>query len=427
MTRLIAWKETTKGRKPLLLYGARQVGKTYILTAFAEKHFSNMLYLNFEQTSDLRSIFDGDLSPERIISLLEAYFGVTVSKERTLIFFDEIQTCERALVALKYFAENAGDYYVVAAGSLLGVAVNRDKHSFPVGKVQIETLHALDFEEFLWALNKQKLSEMIKKCYQEDKEMVRLFHEQALELLNMYLLVGGMPAAVLTYASENNLINVAKVQSNILTAYLADMAKYTTASEAVKVRTAFESIPSQLAKENKKFQYKLLKKGASSSHFGMALDWLTAAGIVYKCMRVDHGFIPLSAYLDMSSFKLYFADIGLLSQKTEITMESLMTMNHNRSTFKGAIIENYIAQALCSNGYNIYYWESKSIAEVDFVVTIDGAPIPIEVKSSIHVKSRSLGVYVEKYKPNYSIRISAKNFGFENNIKSIPLYAAFMI
>jgi len=205
------------------------------------------------------------------------------------------------------------------------------------------------------------------------------------------------------------------------------MAKYTTATEAVKVRTAFESIPAQLAKENKKFQYKLLKKGASASHFGVALDWLASAGIVYKCARVSHGLVPLSGYLDLSAFKLYMADIGLLAQNAGITMESLLVIDQKQSIFKGAIIENYVAQALCSNGYPIHYWESQSIAEVDFVVNINGLPIPIEVKSSINVKSRSLSVYVAKYKPAYSIRVSSRNFGLENNIKAVPLYAAFMI
>ena len=427
MDRLVVWMKKTRERKPLLLYGARQVGKTYILTSFAEKYFDNILYLNFEQTPALKSIFDGDLSPERIISLLESYFSLKVSKEKTLIFFDEIQNCERALVSLKYFAENANDYYVVAAGSLLGVAVNRETQSFPVGKVQIETLHPLDFEEFLWALNKKQLVDVIKDCFQTNEKMIQLFHEQALELLNIYLLIGGMPAVVLDYSNEKSFINASKTQSNILTAYLADMAKYTTATEAVKVRTAFESIPAQLAKENKKFQYKLLKKGASASHFGVALDWLASAGIVYKCARVSHGLVPLSGYLDLSAFKLYMADIGLLAQNAGITMESLLVIDQKQSIFKGAIIENYVAQALCSNGYPIHYWESQSIAEVDFVVNINGLPIPIEVKSSINVKSRSLSVYVAKYKPAYSIRVSSRNFGLENNIKAVPLYAAFMI
>ncbi len=427
MSRLIAWKDSALDHKPLLLYGARQVGKTYILKDFAQKYFDNMVYLNFEQTPEFKSIFDGDLSSSRIVGMIEAFFGVTVSKERTLIFFDEIQSCDRALSALKYFEEQSSGYYLVAAGSLLGVAINRNKQSFPVGKVQIETLYPLDFEEFLWARDKRKLSEMIRESYQHNQEMMALFHEQALELFNQYLLIGGMPAAVIAYFTENNFQQVAKIQADILTAYLADMSKYTSATDAVKVRTAFESIPAQLAKDNKKFQYKLLKKGASASHFGVALDWLSAAGLVNQCVKVNQGLIPLSAYQELSHFKLYFCDVGLLAQQSSITLESLMTLNHRHSTFKGALIENYVAQALRSQGYDLHYWESDSTAEVDFVVTINGLPIPIEVKSSAHIRSRSLSVYVQKYVPAYSIRLSTKNFGFENKIKSIPLYAAFII
>lgn len=425
--KLRAWKARSADRKPLLLYGARQVGKTFILLDFAKGHYENYLYLNFEQNLDLKSIFTGNIAPQKIVSLLESYFKVKVFPEKTLIIFDEIQACAQALTSLKYFAENAPEYHVMAAGSLLGVATQREHYSFPVGKVQIETLHPLDFEEFLIANDNLPLADMIKEGVQNCGPLIEIFHNQALELLNSYLLTGGMPAAVAEYIANNNLEQVKQIQDNILTAYLADMAKYTSATDAVKVRTAFESIPAQLAKENKKFQYKLLKKGASSSHFGIAIDWLLSSGIVNKCRKIEHGFVPISAYADLSAFKLYMADVGLLCQKSAISMQQLYANQSLHFPFKGALIENYVAQALCSNGHNIYYWESKSIAEVDFVVNQGDYAIPIEVKSSESVRSRSLSVYIDKYKPPYSIRISTKNFGIHNKLRSVPLYAAFTI
>ena len=424
--KLLAWKNNSLARKPLLVYGARQVGKTYIIKDFAQQHFKSMVYLNFEKKPELRSIFEGDLSPIHINSLLEAYFSIEISAEHTLIFFDEVQLCPLALTSLKYFAEEAREYCVIAAGSLLGVAVNKEKISFPVGKVQIETLYPMDFEEFLWALNKHKLIEMVRECFQSNQALLEIFHKQAKELFYAYLLIGGMPEVVDSWINAQNYLAVQNIQNNILTAYLADMAKYTSASVALKVRTAYLSIPAQLAKENKKFQYKLLKKGASASHFGEALDWLEASGIVIKCQKVDQGLSPLAGYVDLSAFKLYMSDVGLLSKSLDLSMENLLSRDA-KNLFKGAIMENYVAQCLVCKGYKLYYWESQSIAELDFIVNLEGSPIPIEVKSSENVRSRSLGVYIKKYNPAYSIRVSMKNFGLENNIKTVPLYAVFLI
>lgn len=422
--KLVKWKKQTKSRLPLVLYGARQVGKTFIITEFARQNFSNMIYLNFELNPALKSIFEGEISPQRIIGYLETYFNQKIQPDKTLIFFDEIQSCERALTSLKYFAEEEQQYHIATAGSLLGVAINRENFSFPVGKVQIETLYPLDFEEFLWALDKRKLAEEIRTFFGENKPLPELFHKTAIDLFNEYLITGGMPAVAANYSKERDAQKLIEIKTNILNSYIADMAKYASPAESVKIRTAFDSMPAQLAKENKKFQYKLIKKGASTSHFGTAVDWLCASGIVKKCYRVEHGYIPLAAYIDLSAFKLYMSDTGLLVQKAGLYPQSVLTI---QNSFKGSLMENFAAQSLSANGYELFYWESKSIAEVDFVINIGGKNIPIEVKSSDNVKSRSLNVYIKNYKPDYSIRISAKNFGFQNGIKSVPFYAIYAI
>lgn len=421
--RLSDWKNQSGNTLPLLIYGARQVGKTYLIEQFSAR-YKDFIHVNFERTPAMKSIFDSDISPKRIISLLETNRNRPIIPDETLIFFDEIQACERALTSLKYFAEYSTRYHIVGAGSLLGVAMHRENYSFPVGKVHMETLHPLDFEEFLNASNKQSLAQEIRHCFTNNTPLPDFLHEQALELLNLYWIIGGMPSCVREYLQSENLSSVADIQNAILNAYLADMSKYATASESVKIRTAFDSIPAQLAKENKKFQYKLLKKGASGSHFGVALDWLCAAGIVQKCLRIDRGIAPLSAYADLSALKIYMSDTGLLCGKSGFTMQNLLA---GQGTFKGAIAENYCAQALTSKGHKCYYWESSSIAEIDFVIMQEGHIIPVEVKSGDNTRSKSLASYIQKYQPHYSIRLSTKNFGFANGIKSVPLYAAFLL
>jgi hypothetical protein len=426
MSRLVQWK-TKAERLPLLLYGARQVGKTFILNAFGKNYYDDLITLNFEQTPHLKLLFAEDLAPKKVIPLLEAYFHKSIKAESTLIFLDEIQACERALTALKYFSESAPEYHLIAAGSLLGVATARSDHSFPVGKVQLETLLPLDFEEFLWATNKKSLVETIRNSLKDLMPLPEILHREALSSFHDYVLCGGMPAVVLTHIQAGALPPIAEIQSDILNAYIADMAKYATPSETVKIRAAFDSIPAQLAKDNKKFQYKVIKKGASVSHFGSALDWLTASGIVNKCYRVTHAEIPLAAYQDLSAFKLYMADTGLLCQKAGITSDFFYSPYLEQNTFKGALIENYVAQALIVNHPELYYWESPSIAEVDFIIQEGAHLIPVEVKASDHVRSRSLRIYQEKYKPPYAIRLSTKNFGDQDSLRSIPLYAAGLI
>lgn len=421
---LLKWKNIKNNRLPLLIYGARQVGKTYTLRDFGERYYKNVLYINFEKSPEIHAFFDGDLSPNRILGLLGKTYKTKILKNDTLIIFDEIQTCERALTSLKYFAEEEPDYHIVGAGSLLGVAINRENHSFPVGKVIMETMYPLDFEEFLLACGQDVLISMIKENFDNLTPMPDAWHAKAMEYYKIYNVVGGMPAVVIQHISENPVIEVNEMQKYILDSYIADMTKYTTATEGVKIREAYSSIPAQLMKDNKKFQYKVIQKGANASMFGDAIEWLISSGIVIKCSKTE-GLFPPAAYVDPSAFKLYMSDIGLLSYMSNISLKNLI--EDELKLFSGGLAENYVACTLKNNGYKLFYWESKNTAEVDFFIVKNDKLIPIEVKANLHSKSKSLESYKSRYNAEYAIRISAKNFGFQNNIKAVPLYAAFLI
>lgn len=424
--KLVAWKQKTRNRLPLLLYGARQVGKTYIIQSFGSSNYKNTIYINFERMPIVASYFDGDISPNRIIRLLESFFNEKIIPETTLIIFDEIQACERALTSLKYFAEEAPEYHVIGAGSLLGVAINRGQFSFPVGKVEMLTMYPLNFEEFLMAISHSHYIDQIKNHFLENTPIPAPIHNDLLEKFRTYIVTGGMPAVINEYLNVGSLINITEVQNNILNSYVADMSKYADNNEMIKIKGTFDSIPAQLYKDNKKFQYKLIRKGATANLFGASIEWLLQAGILIKCQKVEHGNKPINVFADLSSFKIYMSDVGLLIAKTNIDYREILRYEIE-STFKGGLIENYVAQTLVSQGHKIYYWESNSKAEVDFVIHSAGKIIPVEVKSNKSTKSKSLEVFKERYKPEYAIRISANNFGYANNIKSIPLYAAFCI
>lgn len=423
---LLEWKNS-QNRMPLVLNGARQVGKTYILEQFGKEHFDRVLYLNMEIETAFGKFLDENIAPDKIIQYLEVVKGVEINAESTLIFFDEIQVSERALTSLKYFCEQAPNFFVVAAGSLLGVALNRKKYSYPVGKVQEMNLYPLDFEEFLWALNKSKLADEIMGSYKLDSAMPDSLHRMALDLFQQYFIVGGMPAAVSTFIETDSFIKVQQLQNDILHEYVADMAKYSDATTSIKIRACYQSIPAQLAKENAKFQYKVVQRGGTSTIFGEAIEWLVFAGIVLKCQRLEHGFTPLNAYVDLVNFKLYMGDIGLLTLRSEFPLQLILSEIEIENTFLGAMTENYVAQAFASKGYKLVYWQSEGKAEVDFVLQLNDIIIPIEVKKGVRNRSRSLGVFVQKYSSSYAIRISKKNFGMENGIKSVPLYAVFCI
>lgn len=422
---LLAWKNNPK-RMPLLIYGARQVGKTYTALTFGKTYYKNTVYFNMEDSSEITAIFERDLNPERIIKELSAKSGQTIFKEDTLIIFDEIQSCERALTSLKYFSEEAPEYPIIAAGSLLGVALNREKYSFPVGKVDLLHLYPLDFEEFLWAIGDRQLCELIKESYEGFRPLS--LHETAMDLYKTYLVVGGMPRAVLEYADSRDFDFVIAAQKTLNDAYIADMAKYAAPQETTRIMAAWASVPAQLAKENHKFQYKVIKSGARAYEYETPLDWLKAAGMIHKCIRVSEGKMPLSAYADNSAFKVYMMDTGLLCSKFDIAAGVVINTPASFDGFKGALAENYIMQALVVNGFSPHYWSSAGKAELDFVFQDQqGNIIPLEAKSSDNVKAKSLRSFVSLYKPPYSIRVSAKNFGFENGIKSIPLYAIFCL
>lgn len=422
---LVDWKNSSN-RKPLILQGARQVGKTYSALIFGKKYYDSVVYFNFENNSELIKIFERDLEPERIIRELSINSGKSIFKEKTLIFFDEIQACERALTSLKYFNENANEYHIIAAGSLLGVAVNREQYSFPVGKVDLKTLYPLDFEEFLMAVNEEKLIELIKESFEKNIELS--MHNKAMDLYKTYLVVGGMPAVVKEYIDKKDFDFVLATQKSINDSYVADMAKYATPHETTRIMATFNSIPAQLAKENKKFQYKVIKSGARAHEYETPVEWLRTSGVILKCTKCNEGKLPLAAYSDFNSFKVYITDTGLLCSKFGIPANAVLSDSIAFNDFKGALTENYVCFSLNANGYIPYYWESKGSAEVDFLIQDkDGYIIPIEVKAAEHVRAKSLQQYIKKYQPKYAIRVSGKNFGFENGIKSIPLYATFLI
>lgn len=427
MQELIAWKSLQKGRMPLLLYGVRQVGKTYILREFGDRYFKNSIYINFERMQVVADYFKGELSPDRIVRLLEEYFGQKIVPEETLMIFDEIQACERALTSLKYFCEEAPEYHIAAAGSLLGVAINRETYSFPVGKVITKTLYPLRFDEFLAALGQSHLVSQIQEHYNEMSKIPEATHQEILHWYDRYLFIGGMPAAINQYNERESLINVPEMQNLILNAYTADMAKYTSNSESTKIKNAFQSIPAQLAKENKKFQYKLIRKGATAGLFGDSIAWLVFSGVALSCEKATRGENPLIAFRDVSAFKLYLSDVGLLSAFTGIMPEDIIR-NTLSEIYKGALTENYVAQTLTACGYHLYYWTSDApVAEVDFLIQKEGKIIPVEVKSGENVNSKSLKHFQNLFHPEKIIRLSRKNFGSDGVIQSVPLYAAFCL
>ena len=420
------WKENPY-RKPLILQGARQVGKTYSVLEFGRIHYENVAYFNFETTPKLSSTFDENISPDYLIPILSRIANQTIIREKTLIIFDEIQLCERALTSLKYFCVNAPDYHIIAAGSLLGVAVNRQQFSFPVGKVDIKTLYPMDMEEFLLACNEDDLLSQIKTCFHEDKPLPSALHDMAMEYYRKYLVVGGMPECVSKFLETKDYILVRHTQDMILQSYLNDMSKYNSRNEIKKTRLTYDNITVQLSKKNTRFQYKLIKKGGRAAEFENAIEWLTLSGIVSQVYKVEQIMKPLENYRNIDAFKIYVSDMGLLNAKKEIIAEDILYMSPELNDYKGGMVENYVNFQLILNGYTTYYWESARGAEVDFIIQRDGDIIPIEVKSADNVKAKSLKVYMNTHNPKYAIKLSAKNFGFEDKKKTVPLYAAFCI
>ena len=423
---LETWKEN-KHRKPLILQGTRQVGKTYSILEFGRTYYENVAYFNFETNPKLNATFEENISPEYLIPILSHIAGQTIVREKTLIVFDEMQLCERALTSLKYFCEDAPDYHIIAAGSLLGGAVNREKFSFPVGKVDMKTLYPMDMEEFLLALCEEKLVEQIKQSFQTDTPMPSALHDAAMQLYRQYLVVGGMPECVMQFAETKDYILVRHTQDTILASYLNDMSKYNNLNEIKKTRLTYYNVTVQLSKKNTRFQYKLLKKGGRASEFENAIEWLCLSGIVSQVYRVEQIKKPLENYRDIDAFKIYVSDLGLLCAKKDLVANDVLYMVEELNDFKGGMTENYVNVQLTINEYRTYYWESERGAEIDFVIQRDGKLIPIEVKSADNTRAKSLKVYMETYNPDYAIKLSTKNFGFEDKKKIVPLYAAFCI
>lgn len=420
-------------RKPLVLLGARQVGKTYAIRCLGERAFDSVAYLDFSRDAALASLFEDSIDPGVLVPRLEAVLHMSIEPGRTLLVFDEVQLCERALTSLKYFCEEAPEQHVVAAGSLLGVKVNRDCYSFLVGKVELETLHPLDFEEFLWACGEERLAVLIEEALPATPERVAAFplHDRALELMRTYLLMGGMPEVVNRCAPgrggfEAPALEMARsLQHDIDVAYVADMTKYSSSSEAPRIFEAWRSIPSQLAKENHKFQYAKVRSGGRANQYELPIAWLESAGMVTRCTQVTDGVAPLRQFENPSAFKLYMADTGLLSAAYDALPSDVLPSEGKAAGFRGALAENYALQQIVAHASVPHYWGVASKSEVEFVArNKTGDVLPIEVKSGSNVRANSLMAYREKYRPPYVVRMSGKNFGFENGILSVPLYAA---
>ena len=423
---LESWKES-KYRKPLILQGARQVGKTYSMLEFGRRYYENVAYFNFETNPKLIETFNESISPDYLIPMLSHIADQTIIREKTLIIFDEVQLCERALTSLKYFCEDAPEYHIIVAGSLLGVAVNRARYSFPVGKVDMKTMYPMDIEEFMLAMGEDILVAQIKKCFETNTPMPSAFHDIAMKLYRQYLVVGGMPECVMQFSQTKDYILVRHIQDTILTSYLNDMSKYNNLNEIKKTRLAYDNITVQLSKKNTRFQYKLIKKGGRASEFENAIEWLCLSGIVSQVYKVEQVKKPLENYRHIDSFKIYVSDLGLLCAKKDLVANDILYMVEELNDFKGGMVENYVNVQLTINRYRTYYWESERGAEIDFIIQREGQLIPIEVKSADNTRAKSLKVYMDTYKPAYAIKLSTKNFGFEDNKKIVPLYAAFCI
>jgi predicted AAA+ superfamily ATPase len=419
---LLRWK-TSERRKPLLLRGARQTGKTYILNEFGRNEYQDVCYFNFEEDPDLSSFFERNLDPKRIIAELSIYRRHEIRPEQNLIIFDEIQASNKALSSLKYFQEQAGDFHIAAAGSLLGIKLSKPG-SFPVGKVNFLDLHPLSFFEFLEALDypqHRKLLESIDTFQPLPKPL----HEDLIDLLRKYYFTGGMPEAVLHYANSQNLAEVRQIQREIIDSYVLDFAKHAPSSETPKLSLIWESIPRHLARENKKFIFSALRKGARAREYESALMWLQDAGLIHHTLAVEVGRFPLKHYEDVSCFKVYCLDVGLIGALAKTPIEILVAGNRLFTEYRGALAENYVAQELIRAGQqNLHYWRSKGgKAEIDFLCEIDGTIYPLEVKAGINPKSKSLLSYDKQFAPPLLLRSTQLNLKRDAKTCNIPLYA----
>ncbi len=415
---LLKWKES-KYRKPLILKGARQIGKTYILKKFGEENYEGVAYFNFDHDEDLQNIFVNTKSPKRILEQLSFIYGKAILPEKTLIIFDEIQECPNALNSLKYFQEEANEYHIACAGSLLGIRLSHT--SFPVGKVDFLNMYPMTFSEFLIADNCENLVEYMKSIKTIEK-IPEIFFNQLEEKLKAYFIIGGMPEAVNVWVNEKNIELVNNVQENILRAYESDFSKHTQNSEANKISLIWNSIPSQLAKENKKFLYQVIKEGARAREYENALNWLNDANLIYKIYNITKPDFPLKAYHDLSSFKIYMNDVGLLRRMANLDSKIVIEGDRLFEEFKGAFTENYILTMLNYVFDEVPNYFTFDRNEIDFVIQYKNKIIPIEVKSNKSTKNISLSKYNQKYDNEISIRFSMNNLNKDEKVLNIPLF-----
>lgn len=429
--KLVEWKNNKTNKKPLMLLGVRQCGKTYIIEEFCKNEYKNYSKINLLKREDIVDLFKRPIDAEEKLNILKAMLDCDIEDENNILFIDEIQVSEELISILKFFCEDHNNINIICAGSLLGVKLKRQKSSFPVGKVWMLDMYPMDFEEFLIANGKENIIELLKKYFEKNKTLGSPLHEELLRLYKVYWLTGGMPEAVqnmidvnLDYSKYN--ISILK---DILQSYFKDMRKYVSSdAESLKMERVYKSLPLQLKNKAKKFKYSLLGKDARKDRFETALDWLVASYMILNCQCVTTPSIPLAGFVDNDTFKFYFSDIGIFCQLLNINLRDILT--DNISLYKGVITENYVANQLLANGFDLYYWKSDATAEVDFLLyTENDGIIPVEVKSSDNTQSKSLKIYMEKYNPSYAIRISTKDFAYDpkTKIKSIPLYATFLI
>lgn len=417
---LVQWKDKER-RKPLILKGVRQCGKTYLLKEFGKQYYDNTAYFNFEETPALAEVFDKDYDTARIVFELGLHNRKTIDSQNTLIILDEIQECGRAITAMKYFCENAPQYHIVCAGSLLGIALQKQL-SFPVGKVDFLTLYPMSFAEFVRACDGDMAADFIENFKYGDN-LPAVISSKLENMLRQYYITGGMPEAVDVWCRTHSIEEVEIVQQAIINSYELDFAKHAPAKDFPKLSAIWRSIPEQLAKENTKFIFSHVKKGWRSKDLEDALEWLISAGLVYKVCKIEKPFIPLSSYADDTSFKLYMADVGILRKLSKLPYEVVLNTTPAYREFKGSMTENYVlCELLCSGTEAAYYWSSGNTAEVDFVVQSGAHIVPIEVKSEKNVRARSLAEYRKKYKPQFSIKTSMRSEVNGDEIRNIPLY-----
>lgn len=418
--KLYRWKESRR-RKPLIIQGARQVGKTWLMKEFGRSAYRDMVYINFDSNSRMAELFASDLNTDRLIMGIELYAGKKIDPDSTLLIFDEVQEVPRALSSLKYFYENAPQYHIICAGSLLGIALHEGT-SFPVGKVDFLELYPLSFREFLMAVTGTQFAKLLDS---QDYKMITSFKQIYIEALKQYYFIGGMPEAVENFTEERDFYEVREVQKRILAAYEQDFSKHAPLEIVPKIRMVWNSIPSQLAKENKKFLYGLVREGGRAKEYETAIMWLCDCGLVYKIERVKGGGIPLKAYVDQKAFKLFVVDVGLLGCMTGLSPKILLDGNDLFTEFKGALTEQYVCQQLKTlENLSIYYYTNdRGSCEVDFVVDTGERTVPVEVKAEVNLKAKSLKTYYEKYQPEISIRTSMADYRPEEWLMNLPLYA----